>query len=70
MNKQTSLWLIGLALLGASGCASVYTNIERTGENQYLVTRVEQGFFSVSGTLYRCTAKTPIEMTCQEVGAP
>jgi hypothetical protein len=48
----------------------VYTNIERTGENQYLVTHVQQGFFSVSGTLYRCTAKTAIEMTCQEVGAP
>jgi len=51
MKTTTSLMVLALALLALPGCGSVYTNIEKTADNTYLVTRVKNGFFNVSGTL-------------------
>ena len=71
MSKLTlTATAIALALSSATGCASLYTNIEKTGDNTYLVTRIKQGFFNVSGTLFACTASSETKMTCKEVGNP
>ena len=73
MNKTKPFFLaltafVTLSTLG--GCASLYTNIEKTGDNTYLVTRVKQGFFNAYGTLFQCTAPREDELQCHEVGAP
>jgi hypothetical protein len=58
--------LILATLLTSVGCASAYTSIVPAGEKTYFVTKTEQGFFKVSGTLYSCTAEGK-KMTCTEV---
>lgn len=70
MKTRSLLALSMFALLGLNGCASVYTNIEKDGENTYLVTRVKQGFFTFSGNLYQCQLVTETKMKCREVGVP
>ncbi len=71
MNKLALTVLASaLAFSTATGCASLYTNIEKTGDNTYLVTRIKQGFFSVSGTLFACTASSETKMTCKEIASP
>jgi uncharacterized protein YceK len=52
--KRTLILLVGLTTVG---CSSAYTSIQPTGaENEYYVTGVEQGFWKVNGTVYRCQA--------------
>jgi hypothetical protein len=70
MMKAILMVVCGSLLVSATGCASVYTNIEKTSDNQYLMTRVKQGFFTVSGTLYSCQAAGDTKLKCKEVGAP
>jgi hypothetical protein len=70
MNKLSIAMILGLVLLALPGCAAVYTNIEKTGPNTYLVTRIKQGFFSVYGDLYTCTAASEKSMTCEHIGEP
>ncbi len=72
MKKRTLLATLALALAAPAlnGCASVYTNIEKDGENTYLVTRVKQGFFTVSGSLYQCQVVSEAKMKCREIAAP
>jgi hypothetical protein len=69
---KTSLLLAPLAVaaLSLNGCASVYTNIEKTGDNTYLVTHVKQGFFVVSGNLYQCQVQAETRMKCREIATP
>ena len=55
--------LIGFVL---AGCSAAYTSIQPAGENAYYITRTNQGFFKVSGTLYQCTAQGK-KMVCTEV---
>ena len=71
MNKLAlTVIASALALSTMTGCATLYTNIEKTGDNTYLVTRIKQGFFNVSGSLFACTASSETKMTCKEVGTP
>ena len=70
MNKKSATLLLALVLLALPGCASVYTNIEKTGPNTYLVTRIKQGFFNVNGDLYNCTVANETSMTCEHIGEP
>jgi hypothetical protein len=74
-RRRSSSQLIRVVLLGsfavaAGGCASTYTNIERTGPNTYIVTRVDQGFFSVKGKLFHCEAVAEDHLQCHEIGNP
>jgi hypothetical protein len=48
--------LMIVVALSSVGCASAYTSIQPAGDNTFYVTKTEQGFFKVSGTLYHCTA--------------
>ena len=52
-----------------AGCGSVYTNIEKTGENTYLITRTKQGLVPY-GTLFQCQARGDTQLDCKEVGSP
>lgn len=70
MNKKSMSMVLAFALLALPGCASMYTNIEKTGPNTYLVTRIKQGFLSVHGDLYFCTAADELTMRCQHIGEP
>ena len=70
MNNKSMAMVLGVVLLALPGCASVYTNIEKTGPNTYLVTRIKQGFFSVYGDLYVCTAANETNMACEHIGEP
>lgn len=58
--------LIIATLLSSVGCASAYTSITPAGDNTYFVTKTEQGFFKVSGTLYSCKAQGK-NMVCTEI---
>ncbi len=63
-NMKTLLLLaVGLSSLG---CQATYTSIQPAGEKAYFITRTQNGFFKVSGTLYSCTAEG-VKMTCTEV---
>lgn len=64
----TALAFSMLASLGA-GCASTYTGIRQVQGNTYMVTRVRQGLFSVSGDLLRCEANGE-SMNCTQVATP
>ena len=61
--KKLIVALIGFGLLG---CQATYTSIQPAGEKAYFITKTQQGFFKVSGTLYSCTAEGN-KMTCTEV---
>jgi hypothetical protein len=58
--------LILTTLLSSVGCASAYTSIQPAGDNTFFVTKTEQGFFKVSGTLYSCKANGK-SMVCTEI---
>ena len=70
MNKIIRLALVTASLATLGGCASTYTNIEKTGESSYLVTRTKQGFFVTSGTLLQCQPQGDTKLACKEVGNP
>lgn len=65
--------VLGLALvvsIGSSACAGVYTDIVREQDGTYYLTRTKQGFFSTSGTLYRCQVVNAQAMRCAEIDSP
>ena len=59
--------LLAVVCLGVSGCAGAYTNIDRASDGSYTVTKITQGFWRVSGEVYRCEASGG-NMTCTELG--
>jgi hypothetical protein len=60
-----ALLMIAVAI-SSLGCASAYTSIQPVGDKTFYVTKTEQGFFKVSGTLYHCTAEGK-SMSCTEI---
>jgi hypothetical protein len=67
-NMNMKQILLAFLFLGAiaSGCATSYSSIRQVQGNTYMVTRVQQGLFSVSSDLLRCEANGP-SMTCSQV---
>ncbi len=59
--------LVAIFCFTVSGCAGSYTNIDKASDGSYTVTKVTQGFWRVSGELYRCSA-TGATMTCTKLG--
>ncbi len=66
--KRYLLAILALSAL-VSGCATSYTSIRQVQGNTYMVTRVQQGLFSVSSDLLRCEANGPA-MACTQVSEP
>jgi hypothetical protein len=65
--------LIGALIVGAlatSGCQAVYTDIRKVDDAHYVVTRTKQGFFRTYGTVYYCTARTELNLDCEEIDTP
>jgi hypothetical protein len=65
-----TIMLCALAAVTLGGCATTYTSIERNGDKSYLLTRVRQGFFTVSGSLHQCTAESDAKMKCTLIAQP
>ncbi len=55
---MTNLIRAGLLCVALSlvGCQSFYTSIERGENDSYILTRVHQGFWTVSSSVERCEA--------------
>jgi hypothetical protein len=70
MKKLFCLTFVAASLASLAGCASTYSNIEKTGDNTYLITRTKQGFFKTDGSLFQCTAAGETKLNCKEVGTP
>ena len=66
MTKK--LALSAVLALSSVGCASTFTHIEKLDDKSYSVTSTKQGFFKVSGTLYRCEAYGK-RMVCTEIAS-
>ena len=66
MKSILGLVSVGLLALLSNGCASVYTNIEKVGEGEYLITKTRAGFLNAHGTLYRCTGQGA-SLKCTEI---
>jgi hypothetical protein len=62
------LSLIGVCL-GAVGCGSAYTSIRPLEDGTYLLTENAQGFFAISGVVYRCTPQGD-KLICKEISGP
>jgi uncharacterized protein YceK len=63
--------ICALAALTLTGCASVYTHIEKKGEKTYLLTRDDTGFlWSHHGSLHECTVVDEAKMKCRKVAEP
>jgi hypothetical protein len=52
----------------ASGCAGFYTNIEKSADGSYTITKVAQGFWRVRGEVYRCEG-AGTAMTCRKIAS-
>ena len=59
------LGVLATALL-AAGCQSYYTGIQKDGPNSYTLTEINQGFFRIYGTVYRCEG-TGSSMRCRKI---
>lgn len=64
MIKNTFIVLVFTILF--SGCVSSYTSIMKEDDQNYLITRVDQGVFSVSSELYKCSVNGS-QMTCTQI---
>jgi hypothetical protein len=66
---RLALFMIAAVVVG--GCAAVYTDIRKVDDNNYILTRTKQGFFSVKGTVYSCSpvGQTP-DLKCVEIDSP
>ncbi len=53
MKLLPAIGVLGICLWGA-GCASIYTSIEKADDGSYTVTRIQRGFWTIHGQLYRC----------------
>ena len=64
--------ILAFAIAAASltGCASAFIHIEKTSDRPSMLTRVDAGFWSPSGSLYECTAVTSAKMRCKKLGGP
>ncbi|CAN5813893.1 hypothetical protein BH09MYX1_BH09MYX1_45920 [soil metagenome] len=69
MKRFALLFALALAL-ASTGCASVYTGIQREADGSYYLTRTKQGPFSAYGTLYRCQVVSAQSMRCAEIDTP
>lgn len=56
---------VGLAL-GLAGCAAIYTSIEPAEDGSFTLTRIDQGFLTVSGAVERCEVSGD-RFRCKEV---
>lgn len=69
MMRAFTCAVLGVLVFGATGCAAVYTNIEKQEDGSYLVTRTKQGPFKTYGSLFKC-APNGDTMNCQEIAQP
>lgn len=53
-----------LAAALASGCATLYTSIEKGDDGSYTVTEVSQGFMRFTSRVYRCEEVDQSSMKC------
>ncbi len=65
MRQILGMCLLASALL-ATGCAAFYTGIHKDGPDTYTLTRINQGFWRISGSVYHCKA-TGSSMSCTEI---
>ncbi len=65
---MTKLIRAGLLCVAFSlvGCQGFYTSIERAEDGSYTLTRIEQGFLTVSGSVERCEASGDV-FKCKRV---
>lgn len=70
MKRVALLALLAAVGVTSTGCASVYTGIQREADGSYYLTRTKQGPFSAHGTLYRCQVVNPQALRCVEIDTP
>ena len=64
-----NLLLAGVVFLNVllSGCASIYTSIEQNKDGTYTLTKTEQGFNSLTGSVLNCKEINEKSMECTEI---
>ncbi|MBC8555322.1 MAG: hypothetical protein H8D23_37385 [Candidatus Brocadiales bacterium] len=63
------LLLTGFLFMNISllGCASIYTSINQNKDGSYTLTKTEQGFMSLTGSVLNCKEINEQSMLCTEI---
>ena len=65
MTNYIRVGLVCVALV-LTGCQSFYTSIEKAEDDTYILTRIQQGFLTVSGSVERCEVSGDV-FKCERV---
>ena len=68
MKRAVLLFLGVVAVASTTGCASTYSSLRKVDDNNYVLTKTQQGFFHTFGSVYSCTPAGD-NLKCTELGS-